>query len=355
MNLKSSTKRGTARRAAGVATALAVTLLASACGSSNDSGADGSTPTLRWSANTINPNQSVIFAAMGRDAFKKEGLNVEFVPAQSNAAAITTGSTDVIVGRLSDSLALLDKGKEGVVLGKTAVDSPVGLIGNNDVKTIEDLAAKGTECRIANLPNGNVYLYVKYFSEKYDLKCALSIVADYKTTVDATVSGTFDASVQNAPVGATVVALGKANWLVDPTDPAKAAANKPDFHIVAGTLATSTAYAKDHEAELKKYFAALDKTQEWMKTASNEEVAEAVKASDVDFWKVQSIDEIVSAITGGGAFENVFDAVGGEVSPISKDLWDEQLELSKDLGIEIDSSDPKYSYESAYDGSYFKN
>jgi ABC-type nitrate/sulfonate/bicarbonate transport system substrate-binding protein len=353
VNQSAARTRARARCAATMATALAVALLASGCGSGDDATADGNAlPTLRWSANTINPNQSVLFAAMGRNAFEEHDLNVEFQAAQSNSAAITTESTDVIVGRLSDSLALIANGKGGKVIGMTAVDSPVGLIGTKDVTSIEDLAAKGSKCRMANLPNGGVYLWVKYFSEKYDLQCEVSIVADYKTTIDATISGTFDASVQNATTGAAAVATGKVNWLVDPTDDADAAANRPDFHIIAGTLATSTAYAEDHKSELESFFAALEETQAWMKTASNEDVAKAVQASGVEYWKVQTVDEIVSALTGGGAFANVFDAVGGDVSPIDKTLWDEQLDISKELGLDIDSSDPKYSYESAYDGSF---
>lgn len=343
------------RGPAGMAAVIAMAVLLTACGSNDgdgQSGANGGKETLRWSANTINPNQTVLFAAMGTKAFDKYDLKVEFVPAQSSAAAITTDSTDLIVGRLSDPLALVNEGKSMKVLASSGVNSPVGVIANKDIASIDAIAAMGSDCRTATLPNGGVYLWVRFFMEKYGLKCKVDTVADYKTTIDATVSGRFDFTIQTAATGGAVVGSGNAKWLLDPTDPTVSAANRPDFSIISGAIATTAEYAESDGEQLKDFFAALADTEKWMHTATNEEIAQAVKDSGVEYYKPQSIEEIVGGLTSSGAFDNVFQTVGGEVEPIPQELWDEQIEISKDLGIDIDKDDPKFSYAEAYDGSF---
>jgi hypothetical protein len=350
--------RGPRFRLKGGVVLAAASLFLTACGSDSSSDASGSAgdlPALRWSANTININQAIFYAAMGRGSFESAGLDVSFVPAQSNSAALVTGTTDVIVGRLADSLGLLEQGKSVKVLAKNGGSPPLGLLANNDVESLDALAAMGSNCRIATLPTGGVPLAVNHFVEKYGLDCKLSTVADYKLTVDGTIAGNFTATVQTPGTGGAAIGSGKAHWLIDPADPNwEADGNRPPVSIIGSSVATTADYNDDHSEELEIFMGVLQDTETWMKTAPNEEIAQAILDSGVAFWTTQTVEAITDQLTSNGSFKDVFSStLGGEgVDPITAEEWQEQLDNGKYQGVEIDIADPKYSYAEVYDGQF---
>jgi ABC-type nitrate/sulfonate/bicarbonate transport system substrate-binding protein len=310
---------------------------------------DGEPSTVRWSTNTFTMNQVVIYVAMGIGSFDDHGLEVEYVAAQSSPAAMMTGSTDIMVGRPSDPLNLIKEGEDIRIIAANAINTPAGLLGNNKIGSIEDLAALGENCRIASLPSGNVPLLTAHWAEKYDLQCKIDIVSDYNTSVQATVSGAFDASYQNATTVGQVISDGDARWLLDPLDPDFVAdGNWLPTPLISQNMAVTGEYAEAHLEDIQKFLAALADAEEWMQSATNEEIAQAIIDSGVDYWEPQPIDEIVAQMTANGIADNVFQVAGGGITSIDEGLWNDNLKYAAQQGVDIDPDDAKYSYDTVY-------
>jgi NMT1/THI5 like len=345
------------RYVAGLAVAVLVsgTIVACSSGSSGDAGSAGSASTLRWSANTVTMTQAIIYAAMGRGSFKKYGLTVKFVPTTSNPTALATGSTDVIVGRASDPMLLINQGKPVKVIGSVAVDTPTGLLGTDGVKTIQDLQKMGSNCILAGIATGTFATYLKFWGDKYGLKCKIDNASDYNTTIDGTVAGRYTASVQLLTNAGAAIASGKAHWLLNPLDPTfKADGDQLPDHVINSDLTVTADYAAKHAAQIKAFISGLKDAEAWMKTATNQQIAQAIKDSGVAFWQPQSVDQIVEQLTGAGTVKNVFQGVGVNVAPISQQLWNESLKTTPEQGVQINVNDPRYSYSAVYDNSAFE-
>lgn len=344
--------------AAGIA-AIALTALLAACSSSGSSstaataagGSQAQPATLTWATSTVALNQAVIFVAMGNQNFKKYNLTVKFTTATSDPSALTTGAADVIIGRASDPLTLVSQGKPTKVIAANAVNIPEGFLGSSKVKSIQDLAAMGTNCTIASLPTGNVPLYTAKWMAEYGLKCKVDLISDYTTAVSAVVAGRYDAAVENLSGVGDVLATGRAHWLIDPLDPNFAKKDQLANPLINSNIAAMASYVSSHSDELKRFMQGLMDAQAWMKTATNEQIAQAVKNSGVAYWQAQSVQQIEQQITANGAGKDVFQTAGGGVVPISEQMWNENLQYAKQQGLKFDTSAAEFSYSSMYDAS----
>jgi ABC-type nitrate/sulfonate/bicarbonate transport system substrate-binding protein len=331
---------------------LAAALVASCSSSSADSDGKDAADSITWGTGTITMFSAAVFAAMGMGTFKDHDLDVTFKTAPAAATLLGTDDAQIIADRSATTPLLIDQGKPTKVLASLASNVPAGLLGSNDVDSLSDLQAMGDKCTIAAATSGIFLAYINYWKDKFGLECKLLTVQDYSLALSGIVAGHYTAAVELLSNAGAALAQKQAHWLIDPTasDYQSSGAALPGSFINTA-LMTSDSYLKDHKDVLTRFLAAVEEANEKMKTMSNEDIAQAIKDSGASYWSSQTVDQIVAQLTGSGAAPNVFDLDHIGVDPVSEQLWDDSLQNMKAQGVDIDPSDPKFSFSEAVDGS----
>ena len=339
------------RYLAALTSVLVAAATATACTAEAD-GSSGGRDTVTWGTGVITMFEAAPFTAMGLGIFAKHGLDVKFAQAPSAPTLLATGKAQILADRSADVPLLINQGKPTKAFGALASNVPAGLLASNDVKTMADLTALGSNCTIAGATSGIFLAYLNYWVGKFGLKCKIATVQDYSLAQSGVVSGRYTAAVELLSNSGAVVGKKQAHWVIDPTaaDYKSGGAALPGSFINTALMTTS-AYLKDHKDVVKRFVEALQETNTKMKSMSNEDIAKAIKASGVQYWSSQSEEAIVNQLTGSNAAANVFELDRIGVEPISKQLWTESLQNMKQQGVNIDPADPKYSYEQAVDST----
>lgn len=337
----------------GLAAALAGALLLTSCASpKSDSGSDGNS--LTWGSGVVTMIDAVAFTAMGLKTFDKYHLDVKFTNGPSAPTLLTTGKADIIRTRYTDVPLLIKQGKPVKALATVAVGTPVGLLGGNNVRSIQDLAAMGDKCTIAGAATGDFYAYPNWWSKKYGLKCKVVLVSDYALALDGVVAGRYSAAPELVSNAGSVLADKKAHWLIDPNAPDhETNGDALPFDEISSIFATTDEYLKSHGDAVSRFIKALQDTEKSMKTMTNEQIANAIKASGAPVWQSQSAEQIVNQLTGNGQAKNVFELDRLDVAPLNEQLWKSNLDYVPNEGIQVDPADPKLSYQNAVDNSAF--
>src|ERR1041384_2962670 len=201
------------------ATLVAALVLAGCASPGTDAGSGSGKDSLTWGSGVVTMIDAIGFTAMGLKAFDKYNLDVHFTNGPSAPTLLTTRKADIIRTRFTDVPLLINQAKSVKALGTVAVGPPVGLLGNNDIKSIQDLAAMGDRCTIASAATGSFNAYPNWWSQKYGLKCKVALVSDYGLALTGVVAGRFQAAPELVSNAGAVLAEKKAHWLVDPNAP----------------------------------------------------------------------------------------------------------------------------------------
>lgn len=347
-------------RVALYAALLATFLAACSSSASSPSASSGSgtkyTPAnVTWGAGVITMLDSIGFVAMGLGSFRKYNLNVQFVNGPSAPTLLATGKADIIQTRFSDVPLLISQGEPVKTFGTVAVGIPVGLLGSNQVKSLKALQAMGGNCTIGGTESGTFFAYENYLIKKFHLKCKVDTLSNFNLAIDGVASGRYTVAPEYASNAGAVLAAKQAHWLIDPSNPHYAADGYAlPYEPISSALVASSAYLKANSGVVKRFVAALQDTEQRMKKMSNEQIAEAIKKSNVTYWQPQSIPAIVEQLTGSGIAKNVFALDKLDLAPMSKKLYNGNLDTSLQQGVNINPKDPRFAYSKAVDNSFIQ-
>jgi ABC-type nitrate/sulfonate/bicarbonate transport system substrate-binding protein len=298
---------------------------------------------------------AVAFTAMGTGAFDKYNLKVNFVTGDSGPTVLLTGQADILRAGFSTAPLVISQGKSVKAFAVVAVNTPSGLLANNKIKSIQDLAAKGSNCSIVGAASGDFYAYPRYWANKYGLKCKIEIVSNYALALSGVVAGRYDAAPELVSNAGATLAEKKAHWIIDPTKPDYATnGDKVPYDDISSIFMTTTSYLNSHKAIVQRFMQALKDTEAKMKTMSNEQIAQAIKNSGAAYWKPQSVQQIESQLTGSNQAKNVFDLDKLDLQGLSESLYTANLNAAPSEGISINPKDPKFAYSNVVDNTVLK-
>ncbi|WP_143531567.1 hypothetical protein [Xaviernesmea oryzae] len=231
----------------------------------------------------------------------------------------------------------------------------IGMISKPDIKSIDDLKAKGENCRIMTLPAGTGgWAILQGIVEKHGLKCSISTAGTMPNVVAAALSGQFDAVIVNPQDAYSARDTGRANILIEPATISQAEAdsyypNKHPFVVAIGLKDKPEAKRPAVEAFVKtmrEAFIVIEKSSpDQLSTMTSTELSSVFQstpaASLILGWKLQ---EGVSP-------------PGDKAGYISEDGWNAVLSAASRLWgfANLDTKAEDVSYSSVVDMSFFKD
>ena len=337
-----------------IAALVAVSLLTS-CGQDGDTGgSSGKTIKVAVASNAV--NYAPFWVALSEDLFKKHGVEVDVVNSNALAVApslLSSGEIDLLLTSAGQEVSVAGAGKPVNVIQAMFNYSPRGLafVGGKDVKSMDQLRALGSNCKIATTQKGTaVYAYAKQVRRAYDLRCSLTELTTNPLEVAAMTSGRTDAGAFTPADASTVISKG-GTALIDPTTMTNEEVTKivpKPFPILTVAGLTPTLKAKSDAVE--RFLAGLQDGLSQVSKVTPEKVAAALSKTKY-FPGIKEQDLAESLKPAMSSFPT-----GPDAGAISEDDWATTLEsLQRDFGLPgFDAGDPKFSYKTVVDMGYLE-
>ena len=237
----------------GAALALALTAAPAFAQTKITIGDVGSGSTNHWPA----------YIAQQKGFFKEKGLDVEFVAAQSSAAAVqqlAAGSVEMAVGGLVDPIRAIDKGAPVTLLRTEAMAAPYEIYAKASIKSWGDLRKKvimiGGVKDITRIYLERMLIPNGLKTGDYDLVFAGATAARFS----ALASGSIDATILNAPFNFKAKGLGLTRLGATPD-------YVRDFPFTGYSV--GTAWAKGRKTELAGFLEAYRRGVDWFYDPAN--------------------------------------------------------------------------------------
>ncbi|UPJ71833.1 hypothetical protein [Bradyrhizobium sp. 187] len=162
-----------------------------------------------------------LWLALADNMFEKNNLhvNVTYNALTTGAAMLVSGKADIFVTNALAGLRIAKEGRQVSYLWNFSyIDATAwGFVTRSGIKSMSELAAMGSNCRIVSLPPGSAhYAYLQGILRSYKLSCSVGTVAMMPLLTSGVSSSQFDAAPVTPMDGYTMVENGKANMLVDP-------------------------------------------------------------------------------------------------------------------------------------------
>lgn len=238
-----------------------------------------------------------VYIADKKGYFKEEGLDAEFVVFKDGPVAFqSTHAGEIDFCMLSAEPAIIgyDKGLESNLILATLYKKPYMLIGNKNIKTVEDLKGKKIS---AGTPGSGPYAFVETVLKEHNIdpsKDAELLNMDFAASLAALEKD----EIQGNTVDSTRKELDtvkKSNILVD-------TANDDEHKKIYGSdryestiIVSSKNFVKKNPETVEKFSKAVLKGMEWQEKHTDKEVADLV--ADMFDGKLKK-DELVKAIKG---------------------------------------------------------
>lgn len=340
---------------------LTAALVLAACGNSKSSSSGNST-TATGGESTSVPQLNVSVAspvisiagfwiAEGDGLFQKNNVQVNvtsYTGFQTMAGQMEAGQVDVGVTSVGLALALPDKGiASPLIYGLYRSDwSEFSVIAGKSFTSYQALAAKGTNCRIAQpTPGSTIYGYTEDLIKKYNLKCQKVLVASPTAVVDEVVSGAVDIGLTYPYLDSQATSSGKVKVVFNPytATAAEGQALFPTNVLTAGVWVTQSAL-KTKKASLERFVKALDQAYQIIQTSSPQKLGQ-ITANVKQAWGTVDPSLIASQWQLAKA-----KALDGEVS---QDMWQTALKVTKNVfgSPVVNLSNPLQAYSKAVDMS----
>ncbi|WP_375481075.1 ABC transporter substrate-binding protein [uncultured Jatrophihabitans sp.] len=337
---------------AAAATVTALSACSSESGKSGDAG--GAHIKVAVASNAV--NYAAFWVASGENLFKKHGVTVDVVNANALAVApslLTSGRTDLLLTSASQEISVAAAGKPINIIQAMFNYSPRGLafVGSSKVKSMAQLKAKGSNCKIATTQKGTaVYAFARQVARAYGLKCSLTELTTNPLEVAAMTAGRADAAAFTPADAVTVIARG-AHALIDPssiTDRQAAKIVPKPFPILTVSGLTSTLKKKSPAVE--RFLAGLQEGLGQLRSESADEVA-AILAKTPYFQGLSAAQLAQSLKPAMSSFPS-----GARAGVISEADWTTALKsFQLDFGLPgFDAKDPKFGYATIVNMSYLK-
>jgi NitT/TauT family transport system substrate-binding protein len=316
--------------------------------------------TLRVAVNTPNVVYGPFWVGMAKGMFEKNGVKIELVSANAlstGAAMIVSNQADVLLTGVYQALRIASEGKKlSYIFNVSDMSARFnGFISKPNIKTMEDLKAKGENCRIMSLLAGTAtWAILQGIVEKHGLKCSISTAGTMPNVVAAALSGQFDAAMVNAQDAYAARDTGRANILIDPVTISQAEAdsyypNKHPFVVAIGLKGNLEAKRPAVEAFIKtmrEAFVVIEKSSPdelgTMMSTELSSVFQSTPAASLALgWKLQ---------------EGVFPS-GDKAGYISEDGWNAAMAAASKLWgfANLDTKAENVSYSKVVDMSFFKD
>lgn len=324
--------------AALVTAALASAGLAACADSDAESSSDG-TDSLFVATGGASANQMVPYLAQTLGYAEEEGLDLEVKTLEANTvAAVVAGRADIAEFGAGSALAPVSEGKDTTIIVGLQGGETTGFVAAGE--GIDDL----TQCkRLATNPKGS-----SAYSSAAAYRAATGAtyeIVEFTTPADvaaSTVSGQTDCASSSLGVLSAGLSQGL-ELIIDPNKPEQIPPNS-----IQGTVGVSLWGMKDVLAEksaaVEKLMKSLVKVQEYLETATPEEIAESLIEND-DF---KAYDPAALATAVEGELPFLFPNDGR----IDADQWPATLTYYKYGNPAIDPEGDVWSFENRVDMSY---
>ena len=299
------------------------------------------------------------WVALADNLFEKHGVELNIVSTNAlstGSAMLVSGQIDLLLSSSFLGMRIASQGKPLKLLYNFANMDARGnaFIGKPDIKSIEDLAAKGTDCRVLILPSGTAtWAMYQGIASKYNIQCEVSTAGTVPLVVSGVVSGQFDAAEINTQEGITAEAEGKVNMLLDPrtmTDE-ESHAIYPYSHPILNLLGMGPDLEKKRE-DIARFIAALREASALMEQRSSDELGMVAEQLPDVFGTTTS-----EALAQQWALAMPFLPSGENAGMVSEDEWVALLTAGPKLwGMPEDLPKlPAVSYANVVDMSYYKD
>jgi hypothetical protein len=225
------------------------------------------------------------------------------------------------------------------------------MIGAKDIKSVDDLRAKGKDCRIATQPpGGGQYGTARSIVRAYNLQCELVSFPTDDAILNGLTSGATDAATGVSPAIYTVRDKGQANLVVDPAkiseaDGVKLVPKPVPYWVVAGV---SDQIEKKREA-VQRFIAALREAAALAEPMSvNQFTTSMASWKDAfDGIPVKGLEQTMTLLKPGMPTGER----AGEITPAA---WTEVLDAFAFWQLPgVKKTDPEVQYDQIVDNSYF--
>jgi len=176
--------------------------------------------------NVATASNAVIYGpfwvALADKLFEKHGVDVNVVSTSAlstGSAMLVSGHADLVVTTAFLALRIATEGKPlKFIVNLNNMGIRVNaVIARPDIKSLEELAAKGADCKVIMTPVGSAsWANYQGLAARYNLKCAVSTAATSPLVLAGATSGQFDAAMVNPQEAYAVRDAGKANVILDP-------------------------------------------------------------------------------------------------------------------------------------------
>jgi ABC-type nitrate/sulfonate/bicarbonate transport system substrate-binding protein len=274
---------------------LATTVVIGACGGNATPSAGGATTTPATGGSAtqkvvlkVTLGHGGVAATLSQAAlalqlgfFAEEGLDAEVrLEPINKLGQVVAGSVDLYATGIPSALLLAKEGKPTTIIYGGNGNGTNGALGSNPaIKSIEELRNK-KDCTIATTVGSSPFGYANYYIKSLSLPCTIRTFGSSDQTRQAAVGGQADAVVFSYDQGLALVAEGKLNLLIDPTNPSdrQKYISKPgliDETDVAWFGLTS--YVTSNKETILRVLRAFDKVDKAVHRMTPLQIAEAAR------------------------------------------------------------------------------
>lgn len=163
-----------------------------------------------------------VWVALAESLFEKNGVKVNVVSTNAlttGPAMLVSGSADLLATTTFLGLRIALEGKQLSLIYNLSNMSmrANAFVAKPSIKSMEQLAAMGTSCRVILLPTGSAgWAIYQGLAAQYKLKCATSTAGTTPLVIAGALSGQFDAALLNPQDAYSAREAGKVNVLLDP-------------------------------------------------------------------------------------------------------------------------------------------
>lgn len=340
------------KRSVLLALLLGLATIAAGCGDSADDGGNGSAASggepekLKVAIAAIHPSAgAAVFAAQGEGYFEREGLEVEIQDAAANTpTAVVSGQVDIGVSSPVGALSVVNEGQDAAIIGKILGNGFAAYgVGVPSVKSFKD-------CKkvVTNALGTTAFAWTGASKEIFGADYEVLPGGNTPDQVQALItSGRADCGMGNYSYFAPLVDEGKLKVLVDPTKPETL---PPDFPqgVIEGSVWGLKSHLEDRRPAIEKFMRAI--------TLAYQEKLKPSSISDAEIADMYAGYDEFKALA--PTMETIVTVMRPFISPddgyISEESWPVTVDLIKNGGLDfLSTSDPKWSYESRVDMSYY--
>lgn len=246
--------------------------------------AQGKNETLKLAVASTQLAYGPVWVALAENLFDKNGVDVNVV----NTAALTTGpallvsdSADLLATTTFLGLRISLEGKPlSIIYNTSNMSARSGaFVAKPSIKSMEQLAAMGTDCRVLLAPKGSgSWAVYQGIAATFKLKCTVNHAGTSALLAAGVMSGQVDAAVLAPQDAYNAREAGKINILLDPltlTD-AVAAQVYPYQHPVSTVFGLRKNLAGKREA-VTRFVRALRQAEEVIAQSSPQQLADICK------------------------------------------------------------------------------